>query len=276
MDVPECSGCRERDARIAALEAKVLALEGQLRDLHDKLKPPPPPRTNEPIPPAPVKKPSGRKPGGQPGHPPHLKELVPPERLSAVITYIPEHYGKCQTPLPQTAEPNDPPPTRHLVAELSKLVAQITEHQGHYRTCPCCGEVTHAPIPADIRAHGIGPRLAGTLSYLAGSHGVSKRGIEELSEDVFEARIALGTVANLEQEMSEALASTYKEAREALAAAPVKHVDETGWKQAGKKRWLWVGATTRLVVFLIHAPHPRDQEAACYPGIGEADRYCNS
>jgi transposase len=31
----------------------------------------------------------------------------------------------------------------------------------------------------------------------------------------------------------------------------VKYVDETGWKQAGRKRWLWVAATTSVVVFLI-------------------------
>jgi transposase len=37
-----------------------------------------------------------------------------------------------------------------------------------------------------------------------------------------------------------------------VADAPVKHVDETGWKQAGKKRWLWVAATLHAVVFCIH------------------------
>jgi transposase len=35
--------------------------------------------------------------------------------------------------------------------------------------------------------------------------------------------------------------------------APVKYVDETGWKQAGRKRWLWAAATTTVVVFLIDA-----------------------
>ena len=50
MDVPECPGCRERDARIAAHEARILALEGQVRDLLDKLKRPQPPRTVVPLP----------------------------------------------------------------------------------------------------------------------------------------------------------------------------------------------------------------------------------
>jgi transposase len=94
--------------------------------------------------------------------------------------------------------------------------------------------------------------LAAALSYFAGCHGVSKRGVEEISEAVFDAPVSLGTVANLEQETSAALAPAHQEALDVVEKAPVKNVDETGWKQAGRKRWLWVAATTSVVVFLIH------------------------
>ena len=59
----------------------------------------------------------------------------------------------------------------------------ITEHRGHARTCPCCGEVTRAAIPADIREHSVGPRLTAVLSYFTGVQGVSKRGVEEIADD---------------------------------------------------------------------------------------------
>lgn len=98
-------------------------------------------------------------------------------------------------------------------------------------------------IPADLRAHSVGPRLSALCSYLVGGHGVSKRGVEEIARDVFGAPIALGTVANLEQETSAALAPAYQQAIAAVREAPVKNVDETGWKQNGKKRWLWLAAT---------------------------------
>jgi hypothetical protein len=62
MDVPECPRCREYLARIAELEARILALEGQVRDLLDKLKPPAPPRAKIPQSPAPAKKPTGKSP----------------------------------------------------------------------------------------------------------------------------------------------------------------------------------------------------------------------
>jgi transposase len=278
MDIPECPGCREHLVRIAELEARILALEGQVRDLLDKLKPPAPPRAKIPQPPAPAKKPTGKKPGGQPGHPPAMKTLVPPERVQEVVDHVPERCSKCAAQLPKTAGPDDPEPTRHQVAELPPVVAAITEHRGHARTCPCCGEVTRAVIPAEVREHSVGPRLTAVLSYFAGVQGVSKRGVEEIAEHVFDAPISLGTVANREQEMSAALAPAHEEARRAVAAAAVKHVDETGWKEAGKKRWLWVAATSSVIYFLIH---PRRNLDALKRLVGEglsgiltSDRWC--
>jgi transposase len=81
---------------------------------------------------------------------------------------------------------------------------------------------------------------------------VSKRGVAEIVETVFGVPIRLGTVANLEQEMSAALAPAHAEAQQAVQAAPVKHADETGWKQAGQPRWLWAAATVTVACFVIH------------------------
>jgi transposase len=248
MEQSPCPGCRERDARIAALEARVAELEGRLNDL---TKAPAPPRAPSAMPKPPAKAPSGKKAGGQPGHPPHLKELLPPERVQRTVTYVPKDCAHCHQPLPQQAGLQDPPPLRHQVAELPELAAEVTEYQAHARTCPGCGKLTRATIPEDIRAHSVGPRLTAALSYFAGCHGVSKRGAEEISEALFRAPIALGTVANLEQEMSAALAAAHQQAVDAVRQAPVKYVDETGWKQAGRKRWLWAAATRTVVAFVI-------------------------
>src|SRR5262249_61925899 len=118
MEQPGCPGCRERDARIAALEARVAALEARLNDL---LEPRTPPRPAAALPKGPAKKPTGKRPGGQPGHPPHLKTLLPPERVKHTVPYVPTHCAHCQTPLPREAGPLDPPPVRHQVAELPEL-----------------------------------------------------------------------------------------------------------------------------------------------------------
>ena len=259
MDVVTCSGCLERDQRIAALEHRVAELETRLRELHDRLNTNAtnsglPPSANPPNAPKPVtKKRTGKAAGGQPGHPAHLRRRLPPDRVDKVVSFVPDHCVRCREPLPPNPSPLDPAPSWHQVAELPKVAAVVTEYQGHYRTCPCCGEVNHAAIPQDLKAHSIGPRLAATLAYLAGTHHVSKRGLEEIVEDVVEVRICLGTITHLEAQMSEALAPAHAEAVVAVRTAEVKNVDETSWKLAGQLCWLWVAATQTVAAFLIHA-----------------------
>jgi transposase len=234
MDVPECPGCRERDARIAELERRLSSLEARL--LTNSSNSSMPPSSDRPGDKPPHGKDDSKKKkkkkcsrGGQPGHPPHLKAIFPPEQVTRVVPIMPEVCNSCREPLPREAGPNDPEPKRHQVAELPAIVIEVTEYQAHGRTCSC-GVVTQAVIPAEIRAHSVGPALTATLSYLSGCHGVSKRGVEEFSDTVLGVPIALGTVANLEQEVSAALESAHKEALDAVRQADVKYADETSWK----------------------------------------------
>jgi transposase len=263
MDAPSCQGCRDRDARIAELQARVAALEAQLqeqarllvdltRKLQDKDLPSAAARPQAAAAAPPAQPASGRKPGGQPGHPPHLRRLLPPERVTATIPLVPSRCERCHTPLPAGRGPDDPEPVRFQVAEMPDLKANVTEYQRHSRTCPCCGRLNQAPLPEDLPSQSVGPGLAALMAYLVGACGLSKRRVEEVVETVFEVPIALGTVAKLEQEMSAALEPAHQEALAAVQQAPVKHLDETGWKKAGRKRWLWVAATANVVVFLIH------------------------
>ena len=259
MATVTCPGCLERDQRIAALERRVAELEALVRDLTARLgtnatNSGTPPSANPPGAPSPSPRSApARSPAASPGTPPRLKRRLPPERLHKVIPFVPSHCDRCQEPLPPHPGLDDPEPTWHQVAELPQLAAQVTEYQGHYRTCPCCGQLNHAPIPQDLKAHSVGPRLAATLAYLAGSHRVSNRGLEEITEDVFDVPIALGTVANLRAEVSDALAPAHAEAVQAVRDAAVKNVDETSWKLAGQLCWLWVAATGTVAAFLIHA-----------------------
>ena len=257
--LPLCSGCRERDARIVELQQQLATSQAQIRKLEESARrnasnSSMPPSTNPPDAPKPTtKKPTGRKRGGQPGHPCHSRVRLPAERVQYTIPFLPLYCDHCEAALPETPGPNDPEPTWHQYAELPKQAAIVTEFQGHARTCTCCGHITRALIPEDLRRETIGPRLGATLSYLSGSPHVSKRGIEEICETVFDVPICLGTIANLEQEMSAALRAAHVEAQQVVQKAKVKHVDETGWKEGGRKRWLWGAATATVVCFVIHA-----------------------
>src|SRR6266851_2542407 len=158
MEGPACPGCAARDARIAELERRIAVLEARLGTNSSNSSLPPsanPPGAAKPV----VKKKSKRRRGGQSGHPPHLKQLLPPERVHRVEVFVPHQCEHCRAPLPATPAPDDPEPTRFQTVELPPVVAVVTEYQGHARTCPCCGAVTRAAIPPPSRAHSVGPRL---------------------------------------------------------------------------------------------------------------------
>ena len=80
-----------------------------------------------------VKTPSGRKPGGQRGHPGHHRHHIPLERVKFIVPHLPTICAQCETPLQVEPGPNDPEPTWHQVAELPEFAADITEHQERAR-----------------------------------------------------------------------------------------------------------------------------------------------
>ena len=143
MAVVTCPGCLERAARIRELEQyaadlkrRVGELESQLREALARLgtnatNSSVPPSANPPGAPKPVtRKRTGKKPGGQPGHPARLRQRLPRERIQHTQAFSPRHCDRCHGPLPPSPGPQDPEPTWHQVAELPEMAAQVTEYQG--------------------------------------------------------------------------------------------------------------------------------------------------
>jgi transposase len=273
----DCPGCRRLQKVVDLLQGRVRDLEARLGQNASNSSTPPsanPPSAARPV----VKEPTGRTPGGQPGHTAYQRVRLPAERLQHIIQHVPKRCRACHHPLPAEPRPGDPEPHWHQVAELPDLTALVTEHQGHARACPGCGVVTRQPIPAEIRAHGFGPRLTAVMAYLSGARHDSKRGVEEIVETVFGVPIALGTVSHSEAEVSAALAGAHAEATQAVAAAAHKNTDETGWKRAGRLCWLWTAVSDDVALFRVHGQRGLAGLTALLGddvrGILTTDRWC--
>ena len=125
-------------------------IEGRISELKDeicRLKKTPknsslPPSTQHPhAKPAPPEKPSGKKPGGQPGHLKHSRPLVPTGQCDEVVTFKPEECRRCGKHLSGC----DSEPLRHQVYELPVIKPIVTEYQLHRLPAAVAA---HRPVPS--------------------------------------------------------------------------------------------------------------------------------
>jgi transposase len=71
----------------------------------------------------------------------------------------------------------DPTPLIHQVAELPKIEPMVDEYRLHRLSCPDCGTITCATLPAGVPSGGYGPYLQAVLATLAGAYRLIKKGV---------------------------------------------------------------------------------------------------
>ena len=195
------------------------------------------------------KKPTGRKRGGQKGHKGHCRKLAPAEAVDCVVDVFPGPCERCQKNPPPVITAN---PTRHQVVELlNNGGRQITEYRVHTYACKC-GEMLVASYDA-VPASAFGPRLKSVVSMMTGGYQMSRRQVPIFLNDVFGIKMSLGSVSNIEGQMSEALEAPSDEALERVEAAKVKYIDETSWLRNFESCSVWVIAYAAVSVFRIVA-----------------------
>ena len=214
-----------------------------------------------------------RKRGAQPGHKGTRRKLAPIEQVKEEYDVKPSTCRGCGHEL----DGQDPEPHRHQVTEIPPVVAEVTEYRLHTLCCSKCGAETRAELPAGVPQGAFGPRLQGMVSLLTGRYRLSKRDTAEVIEDFFQGDISVGSVCKLEQRTSEAISEPVAEAREFVKEQPVVHMDETGWREANKKAWLWVASTPLATVFLIRRSRggkvAKEMLGETFKGILNSDRW---
>ncbi len=61
--------------------------------------------------------------------------------------------------------------------------------------------------------------------------------------------VGLGSIASIQRRVSAALAEPVERARQFVQQQKAQHVDETGWCEGERQKWLWVNATHDVTVF---------------------------
>jgi len=197
---------------------------------------------------------SGRKRGGQPGHPGSGPELLPIERVDEVVEHHPDACRRCGTLL----EGEDPEPLRHQVIEIPPITPLVIEHRLHRLVCPCCSTSTCATLPADVEASHYGPRLSALVGLLGSAFPLSFSKTQALLDQLLGVEISRGAIATIRQRLSAVLEQPMQEALAFARQQPVAYVDETGAPTGNadgcnpdrKRGWQWVMVTAVVTVFI--------------------------
>jgi transposase len=267
----EVAHLRQENAR---LQRRIAELEERLGQTSRNSSRPP---SSDPpsAPPRAARIPSGRKPGGQPKHPKHERDLVPPERVTTMVPVKPDRCKKCRHPL----KGNDPAPLRHQVVDLPPIEPIVTEYQLHALFCDRCQLETRASLPAEAPRGNFSPRVVAIASLLSSVYHLGRRTAAAAMEDFFGVKMSVGSVSNCEQITSQALSGPVDEARAYVQAQVVKNSDETMWYEGAqrKKAWLWTAFTQQVSVFLIRTSRGTDVAKELLGqalGVLITDRWC--
>lgn len=197
---------------------------------------------------------SGKKPGAQPGHEGHGRSLLPVEQVDDVVAVRPSSCGHCGHALVG----HDPHPQRHQVVDIPPVRAQVIEYQLHTLRCPQCQLLSEAAWPEKVARSAFGPTVQAWVGLLSGAYRLSKRNIAMLLFDAFGVDLALGSVSQLEQHVSAAVAAPVAKACAWVQTQSALHIDETGWREARGKAWLWTVASALVTVFAIRSRRNRE------------------
>ena len=266
---------QERDAIIAELRQEVAQLRAKLRAAHEKIakleeelgrsssNSSKPPSSDSPAARAERKRktPSGRKAGGQPGHEMRTRELVPPEKVRRTVVCKPSRCEQCKG----FVSGEDPEPQRHQVWHLPKVEPIVDEYQLHALGCRRCGHVTLGKLPAGVPTRAFGPSVDAAVAVLLTVYRMSRRMVPEFLRDFFGLPMSTGSVVNCQQAASKAVAKPVEAAHKHAKAEAIKYCDETGWREARGKAFVWTVVTATVTVFVIQA---RRTAAAAHVALG--------
>ena len=239
----------ELQGHILRLQRRNAELEALLaRDSHNSSRPPStdPPwakRTRS------LRRPSGKRPGGQGGHLGETLRLS--ERPNRTVEHRPRECRSCHAPLDSALVVGH---RRQQVVEVVPARLRVTEHRLAVLRCRACGKATRGEFAGSVRS-GVryGAGVKARVLYLQQYQLLPYARTAEAMRDLFGCRLSAGTVANIVRECAEALLETELKIKRGLRRSALIHADETGLRVEGRLRYVHVTSNGRLTHYTTAA-----------------------
>jgi transposase len=193
---------------------------------------------------------SGKKSGGQPGHPgTTLQAVIHPDHIQ---THRVRRCRHCQASL-EVVPAQDY--EKRQVFDLPPVQVEVTEHQAEIKECPICHTLTTADFPPEVNQPvQYGERLKAQMVYLHQQHFVPLERTAEILEDLYGQRVSEGTIVEACNTVAQQIQPVYQAIKAELQETEEPgHFDETGGRGEKALWWFHVVCTQLLTYYEPHA-----------------------
>ena len=245
--------------RFEALEKKVIVLEKENAFLKERLAKyentknsqnssiPPSRDENRPKPNQSLRKPTGKKPGGQKGRKGKTLEMT--AFPDTIIKLMPDYCRSCGSSLEEKFPLKGK--SRQIV-DIPPIKAIYTEYQSFIKVCTCGCQNT-ADFPQEVNAPvSYGGNVEALIAYFHARQYLPFARMKETFNDVFGLPISEGGIHYLLKRFAQKTGPIYQTIKHRMQVSPVIGTDETGAKVNGNKHWFWTWQTPNLT-FIAHS-----------------------
>jgi transposase len=193
---------------------------------------------------------SGKPSGGQTGHcGGTLKQVAKPD---VIARYEAQTCRHCLAGLTMAMITGV---EKRQVFDLPEPGLDVTEHQAMiYRCARCRGRTTAAFPDGVVSPAQYGPRVRAAAVYLNVQQLIPEDRVAQAMADLFgAAALCPASVVAWGERKADAFAAVGVHIAALVAQAPVRHLDETGFRVAGKGQWLHTASTAALTSYRVTA-----------------------
>lgn len=232
-------------ARILELEERLTRYENPKNSHNSSI--PPSKDENRPKKNQSLRRPSGKKLGGQPGHKGNTLKMT--DHPDNIVELRPEYCHNCGSSLGHIPPVMD---KKRQIVDIPPIKAVWTEYRAYARQCNCgCRTVADFPEGVDSPVS-YGGNIEGLIGYFHTRQYLPFKRMQEMMNDVFNIDISEGGIHYLLGRFADRITPVYEIIRQRIESSGVVGTDETGIKVNGDKHWFWAWQSA-LLTYIAHS-----------------------
>jgi transposase len=196
-----------------------------------------------------LRKPSGKKAGGQPGH-----EGTTLKMAAVADEAIMHRVHSCAACGKDISLIGTQSYERRQVFDIPPVKVSVREHCCEIKSCPHCAAQTKAVFPEGVsQPVQYGKNIQQWAMYMMHYQLLPVERTAEAFQSLYNHSISTATLMNMSLQCYNQLEGFEQTVTEQLCKQDVVHFDETGYYVDNKRQWLHSASTAELTLYMPHA-----------------------